>query len=79
MENETHKEERSDDQINYSDAINYWESVPATVEGVLGGFGEKTPVPKVDVSGSTGFLRRLTSTTPVGEGHIKYALDVGAG
>lgn len=79
MENDTQTVDRTDGKINYTDAISYWESVPATVDGVLGGFGEKTPVPKVDVSGSMGFLKRLTPTTPLGEGRIKYALDIGAG
>lgn len=73
------KDTRPDDNINYTDAVSYWASVPATVDGVLGGYGEKTPVPKADVSGSMGFIRRLAPTTPLGEGEVKYALDVGAG
>lgn len=68
-----------DSHINYDDAVQYWSSVPATVDGVLGGFGETTPVPKVDVAGSNGFVRRLGPTLKVVPGQIKYGLDIGAG
>lgn len=78
-ENTTAAPEKADDSINYKDAISYWSSVPATVTGVLGGFGETTPVPKVDVSGSMGFLRRLGLSVQAGEGQVKYGLDIGAG
>lgn len=63
-----------DSQINYSDAINYWSSVPATVDGVLGGFGSSI-VPKVDIIGSNAFFKRLN----LPQTEIKYGLDVGAG
>lgn len=72
-------ESKADDLINYDDAVSYWSSVPATVNGVLGGFGETTPVPKADVSGSMGFVRRLGPSLKIGEGRVKYGLDVGAG
>lgn len=72
-------ESRADDSINYNDAISYWSSVPATVDGVLGGYGESTPVPKADVSGSMGFIRRLGPSTQIAPGKVKYGLDVGAG
>lgn len=68
-----------DSKISYDDAVSYWGSVPATVDGVLGGFGETTPVPKVDVAGSMGFVRRLKPSMAVAPGHVKYGLDVGAG
>jgi protein N-terminal methyltransferase len=66
-----------DSFINYDDSIKYWSSVDASVDGVLGGFGEKTVVPKVDVFGSNAFLKRLRLTPAVGSQF--YALDVGAG
>lgn len=69
----------ADSQINYDDAVNYWSSVPATVTGVLGGFGETTPVPKVDVQGSLGFVKRLGPSMTVAPGCEKYGLDIGAG
>lgn len=68
-----------DSQINYEDAVQYWSSVPATVDGVLGGFGETTQVPKVDVAGSNGFVRRLGPILKVAPGQTKYGLDIGAG
>lgn len=47
--------------------VEYWESVPATVDGVLGGFGNGT-LPRVDALGSRTFLLRvlptLSSTAP---------------
>ncbi len=67
-----------DSHISYTDAIDYWSSVPATVDGVLGGFGN-TSVPKADVIGSSTFLRRLRPRMKVSEGHIKYGVDIGAG
>lgn len=68
----------ADSQINYDDAISYWASVPATNDGVLGGYGN-TSVPRADVVGSITFLRRLKTRMPVEEGQIKYGVDVGAG
>lgn len=64
--------------INYNDAISYWLSVPASVNGVLGGFGEQTPVPKADIMGSATFLRKLQTRMefPAGE---KLTIDMGAG
>ena len=69
-----------DSQINYDDAISYWSSVPASVNGVLGGFGEQTPVPKVDIVGSLTFLRKLSTRMSVGQDQVnKYTIDMGAG
>lgn len=67
-----------DSKINYDDAITYWSSVPASVNGVLGGFGEQTPVPKVDIVGSLTFLRKLSSRMSSGD-QPKYTIDMGAG
>uniref|UniRef100_A0A060THS7 Alpha N-terminal protein methyltransferase 1 n=1 Tax=Blastobotrys adeninivorans TaxID=409370 RepID=A0A060THS7_BLAAD len=67
--------EAPDSHISYNDAIDYWSSVPATVDGVLGGFGN-TVVPKVDIMGSNAFLKRLNLTPNPGS---QYGLDVGAG
>ncbi|KAI3405124.2 hypothetical protein KGF56_002080 [Candida oxycetoniae] len=69
----------ADSQINYEDAISYWTSVPASVNGVLGGFGEQTAVPKVDIVGSLTFLRRLSSRMICPAGEMKYTIDMGAG
>jgi protein N-terminal methyltransferase len=50
-----------DSHINYSNAISYWESVPTTVDGVLGGFGNSV-VPELDIIGSNSFVKRLNIT-----------------
>lgn len=65
--------------IDYQTAISYWLSVPASVNGVLGGFGEQTPVPKADIIGSATFLRKLQTRMdcPVPGG--KLTIDMGAG
>ena len=47
----------ADSQINYNDAIDYWTGVPASVDGVLGGFGEQTAVSKADIVGSSTFCK----------------------
>ncbi|WFD34480.1 protein N-terminal methyltransferase [Malassezia cuniculi] len=48
--------------------VEYWEGVPATVDGVLGGYGNGT-LPRIDALGSRAFLLRvlpsLSSTPPV--------------
>ncbi|KAK6460621.1 alpha-N-methyltransferase NTM1 [Scheffersomyces coipomensis] len=69
----------ADSKINYQDAIDYWSSVPASVNGVLGGFGEQTPVPKADIVGSTSFLRKLQTRMSCPEGTEKLTIDMGAG
>lgn len=68
-----------DSHINYNDAIDYWTSVPASVDGVLGGFGEQTAVPKADIVGSLTFLRKLQSRMVCPPDHEKLTIDMGAG
>lgn len=69
----------ADSLINYNDAIEYWSSVPASVDGVLGGFGEQTSVPKADIIGSATFLRKLQTRMVVPDGTPKLIIDMGAG
>lgn len=58
----------------YSTGKQYWENVPATLDGVLGGFGF---ISQADIRGSKQFLKQLfQSKQPPGKG---YALDCGAG
>lgn len=71
--------DKPDAQIDYDDAIGYWTGVPPTVDGVLGGYGEDTVVPTMDVLGSNHFLRKLKSRMIVEPGHKKYGADIGAG
>lgn len=66
-----------DSAINYNDAIQYWLSVPASVDGVLGGFGEQTSVPKADIVGSRAFLRKLELR--MASSSVKRTIDMGAG
>lgn len=42
--------------INYSEAISYWNKVPPTVNGMLGGFGF---ISSVDIQGSEQFLKSI--------------------
>lgn len=76
-ENEVREDPNS--LINYDDAISYWSSVPASVNGVLGGFGEQTSVPKADIIGSSTFLRKLLARMVCPEGYEKLTIDMGAG
>ncbi|SCU86932.1 LADA_0E01068g1_1 [Lachancea dasiensis] len=71
--------DKPDAHINYEDAVDYWTSVPATVDGVLGGYGEGTIVPTMDVMGSNHFLRKLKSRMIVADNHKKVGCDIGAG
>lgn len=73
------KDEPADAQINYEDAIDYWAKVPATVDGVLGGYGDGTVVPNVDVTGSLKFLRKLKSRMVPDTDYPKVGIDFGAG
>lgn len=68
-----------DSQIDYEDAIDYWTGIPATVDGVLGGYGEGTVVPAMDVLGSNHFLRKLKSRMIPEANCKKIGADIGAG
>ncbi|KAF8311580.1 DUF858-domain-containing protein [Clavulina sp. PMI_390] len=71
------------------DGLDYWAKVPASVDGVLGGFGNG-PLPRVDAQGSRNFLMRMMPHLCLVPSSLrkidppKYtrrirALDVGAG
>jgi protein N-terminal methyltransferase len=74
------KQERSKglEQNWYGSAISYWSSVPATVDGVLGGYGQVSPL---DLTESASFLDALAaqgcSTSPGSDS--SRAVDCGAG
>lgn len=40
----------------YTDAVKYWDKIPATVDGMLGGFGFTS---QTDIQGSKAFLNGL--------------------
>ncbi|KNC84390.1 hypothetical protein SARC_03383 [Sphaeroforma arctica JP610] len=58
----------------YKKAKDYWENIPATVNGVLGGFSH---ISSVDIKGSQDFLKPLLSK--LGKSGKISALDCGAG
>lgn len=66
-------------KIVYEDGLEYWRLVPATLDGVLGGFGESTPVPKKDISGLVAFLKKLSSRMRPAKDEVKYGIEMGAG
>jgi hypothetical protein len=62
----------------YGSAISYWSSVPATVDGVLGGYGQVSPL---DLTESASFLDALAAlgcSTSAGSAGSR-AVDCGAG
>ncbi|KAG5892412.1 hypothetical protein JTB14_003348 [Gonioctena quinquepunctata] len=69
-ENSTSK---TDDNY-YTHGANYWSDIPATVDGMLGGFGY---ISQTDIKGSKMLLKQIfSSKNPPGR---EYALDCGAG
>lgn len=44
------------DDSSYTDAAKYWDKIPATVDGMLGGFGH---ISHTDITGSQSFLKSL--------------------
>lgn len=71
---QTNGEEQIAQDPFYIDAVNYWEKIPPTVDGMLGGFGF---ISQTDIEGSKKFLEQLFNLkTPPGK---EYAVDCGAG
>nr|CAD7410924.1 unnamed protein product [Timema cristinae] len=71
--NTTISKDQADD-ISYDLAAKYWSGIPATVDGMLGGFGF---ISHTDIQGSLKFLRQLFKMRdPPGR---RQALDCGAG
>lgn len=68
------KEDRVKEQEFYTEAAKYWERVPPTVDGMLGGFGF---ISQIDIKGSTQFLRSLFELKDPPS--RTFALDCGAG
>ncbi|KAL8762486.1 MAG: hypothetical protein Q9184_001521 [Pyrenodesmia sp. 2 TL-2023] len=66
-----------DGQISQADALAYWESIAATVNGMLGGYPH---ISHIDIRGSLNFiqkLRRLTSSSS--SDRFTRGVDCGAG
>lgn len=79
----------SSSQPDLNDGIDYWSSQPASLDGVLGGFGTGS-LPRVDALGSRLFLLHLfpelstvdSALKPIDDPRLSHrirALDVGAG
>ncbi|EKD13563.1 uncharacterized protein L3040_008572 [Drepanopeziza brunnea f. sp. 'multigermtubi'] len=67
----------ADSQINHKDALDYWASIDADVNGMLGGFSF---ISKVDLQGSKNFLAKLgVGGEGAGKAKVKIAVDCGAG
>ncbi|XP_059048874.1 N-terminal Xaa-Pro-Lys N-methyltransferase 1-B-like [Achroia grisella] len=60
--------------LSYGKALEYWADIPATIDGVLGGFGF---ISDLDIAGSKLFLKSLFSLKDPPASNI--ALDCGAG
>jgi protein N-terminal methyltransferase len=65
----------ADAQINHQDARDYWQSIDADVNGMLGGFPY---ISKVDLQGSKNFLAKL-GIGGKGKKKVLRAVDCGAG
>jgi len=65
----------ADSQINHQDARDYWQSIDADVNGMLGGFPY---ISKVDLQGSKNFLAKL-GIGGKSERKVERAVDCGAG
>jgi protein N-terminal methyltransferase len=64
-----------DSSVKHHKASEYWKKVPATLEGVLGGYPELT---KVDLRSSKNFLENLLKKFNITDCYDR-ALDCGAG
>lgn len=58
----------------YEDAAQYWQKIPATVDGMLGGFGY---ISQTDIQGSKTFLNQIFRMPDAPS--KAYAVDCGAG
>ena len=71
---------KSDFQICQADALTYWNSVDATVNGMLGGF---PTISRTDLRGSLSFLEKLRRLHPAPgsepSGLLSRGVDCGAG
>lgn len=62
------------DSTFYSKAASYWANIPATIDGVLGGYGH---ISEIDIDGSKAFLNEILAFE--NPPNTKIALDCGAG
>lgn len=65
-----------DSQISPSDSLNYWNTIPSTVSGMLGGY---PGVCHIDLRASLNFFLKLNRQFPPSPAEINRAADCGAG
>ncbi|KAL9137513.1 MAG: hypothetical protein Q9175_001283 [Cornicularia normoerica] len=67
-----------DANISTSDALNYWNSISTTVDGMLGGYPE---ISRVDLKGSANFFAKLRreQRSQSTNGPLRRGVDCGAG
>ena len=67
-----------DAHISTSDALKYWNTIPTTVDGMLGGY---PGISRTDLRGSATFLAKLRREYPCrsAEGRLGRGVDCGAG
>lgn len=56
------------DETNfYSNAEDYWREIPATVDGMLGGYGS---ISSIDINGSKTFLKKFLGVSESNRTHV---------
>lgn len=66
-----------DARISQADSLTYWNSIPATVNGMLGGYPQ---ISRIDIRGSLTFIEKLHRIHPSSAtGSPTRAVDCGAG
>lgn len=71
-----------DANISTSDSLEYWNSIDATVNGMLGGYPQISRIiSRIDLKGSANFLAKLRRQHPssTGDGTLHRGVDCGAG
>ena len=68
--------EGPDSRISQTDGLKYWESIPATASGMLGGYPQ---ISRIDLRGSLNFLAKLRRGTPSPKERLTRGVDCGAG
>ena len=70
------EQDAPDAQISSTNALKYWNDIPGTIDGMLGGYPQ---VSRVDLRGSAAFLERLRRTHPASKPQLSRCVDCGAG
>ncbi|MCJ1453432.1 Alpha N-terminal protein methyltransferase 1 [Mycoblastus sanguinarius] len=67
-----------DSKISTADSLKYWNSIPTTVDGMLGGYPELS---RTDLKGSANFLAKLRREhpSPSSDGLLQRGVDCGTG